>query len=129
MTGAAASSWGEFPPLSNRYAVARLPMMSIAAVIFDVDGTLIDTNEAHVEAWERTFAAHQYHVTPEQIRKGIGMGGDQFIPSVLGKEVYERRGESLASDHSAAYSGIAESRRLAVYPGVAELLAELKRRQ
>jgi phosphoglycolate phosphatase-like HAD superfamily hydrolase/tRNA(Arg) A34 adenosine deaminase TadA len=102
--------------------------MALDAILFDVDGTLIDTNGAHVEAWDFTLREHDYRVARDRIAVEIGKGGDQFIPSILGQEAYQRDGEQLAADHTKHYTKIAESRTLPAFPGVGELLPELRRR-
>ena len=67
--------------------------MPIRGFIFDLDGTLVDTNWFHVEAWRQSFAAAGYEVPADKIAINVGKGGDQLIPAVLGKEVYERDGK------------------------------------
>ena len=54
--------------------------MGLRGVIFDVDGTLVLSNDAHAQAWVEAFAAFGYEVKFEQVRPLIGMGGDQIIP-------------------------------------------------
>jgi beta-phosphoglucomutase-like phosphatase (HAD superfamily) len=68
--------------------------MPIHAMIFDIDGTLIDTNPAHVEAWRRTFQLHGFDVPAERIVVEIGKGGNKLIPSVLGQQIEERDGDA-----------------------------------
>jgi HAD superfamily hydrolase (TIGR01509 family) len=70
-------------------------------VIFDVDGTLVDSNDAHARAWCQAFAEHGITVEYEPVRRAIGMGGDKLMPLVAGirensaegKTISERRGE------------------------------------
>src|SRR5689334_24681433 len=73
----------------------------IKAVLFDVDGTLVDSNDAHALAWVRAFEDHGVKVDPIEVRRSIGMGGDKLMPAVsgieeesqLGTKIAERRGE------------------------------------
>jgi HAD superfamily hydrolase (TIGR01509 family) len=102
--------------------------MALTAVIFDVDGTLIDTNQAHVEAWSSAFHRHEYEVSPDRIGVEIGKGGDKLIPAILGQGIEQREGESLRKAHTEEFKKIAESSRLAVFAGVEPLLKELRRR-
>ena len=53
------------------------------AVLFDVDGTLIDSNDAHVEAWQEALAAEGYAFSRTEIHAQIGKGGDNLLPSLL----------------------------------------------
>lgn len=68
---------------------------AIDTVVFDVDGTLVDTNYHHAIAWFRAF--QRYDVTPAlwRIHRAIGMGGDQLVEAVAGKEVEDRHGDDL----------------------------------
>src|SRR5919204_253140 len=58
--------------------------MALDAVIFDLDGTLIDTNPAHVEAWRQAFAAFGYRVAAERIAVEVGKGGELLVSGGLG---------------------------------------------
>ena len=54
------------------------------AVLFDIDGTLVDSNDAHARAWVRAFHDEGLEISFEQVRPLIGMGGDQLVPRVSG---------------------------------------------
>src|SRR6476620_3881457 len=69
--------------------------LMLRAMIFDVDGTLVDTNPAHVSAWRRAFARFGYDITAERIEVEIGKGGDKLVPSVLGEEKESSIGDPL----------------------------------
>jgi HAD superfamily hydrolase (TIGR01509 family) len=70
------------------------------AAILDIDGTLIDTNDAHAHAWVDTCAEFGIQVPFAKVRPLIGMGGDKVLPELTGfpeesergKEIRERRG-------------------------------------
>jgi HAD superfamily hydrolase (TIGR01509 family) len=53
------------------------------AVLFDVDGTLIDSNDAHARAWVAALAEAGYDVPFERVRPLIGMGGDKVLPELV----------------------------------------------
>ena len=53
------------------------------AVLFDVDGTLVDSNDAHVKAWKQAFAAEGFVFGRAEIHAQIGKGGDNLVPSLL----------------------------------------------
>jgi phosphoglycolate phosphatase-like HAD superfamily hydrolase len=69
--------------------------LMIEAVIFDVDGTLVDTVDQHAKAWQRAFAHFGHDVDFAAIRSQIGKGGDQLMPVFLSKEEVERRGKEI----------------------------------
>jgi phosphoglycolate phosphatase-like HAD superfamily hydrolase len=54
------------------------------AVLFDVDGTLVDSNDAHAHAWVEAFAEAGVGVDFGKVRRSIGMGGDKLMPAVSG---------------------------------------------
>jgi HAD superfamily hydrolase (TIGR01509 family) len=71
------------------------------AILFDVDGTLVDSNDAHASAWVAAFAEAGITVDFAAVRRCIGMGGDKLMPEVRdltedtpeGKRVSKRRGD------------------------------------
>ena len=102
--------------------------MRFRAIIFDIDGTLVDSNEAHVEAWHLAFVAHGHDVPHERIRVEIGKGGDKLVPSILGDEAEEREGESLRDRQSKEFLSIAKRKRLKAFPRAREIFEALKAR-
>src|SRR5512138_401095 len=59
-------------------------MRRYAAVLLDVDGTLVDSNDAHAHAWVDAFAERDIDVTYTRVRSLIGMGGDRLIETLAG---------------------------------------------
>lgn len=57
--------------------------MAKRAVLFDIDGTLVDSNDAHVEAWCRAFAQEGFHFDRATIHAQVGKGGDNLVPSLI----------------------------------------------
>ncbi|HEU5141640.1 MAG TPA: HAD family hydrolase [Solirubrobacterales bacterium] len=96
-------------------------------LILDVDGTLVDTNYHHAIAWQRAFRAHGHahgHSVPAwKIHRHVGMGGDQFVPALLGEEVDADHGEELRVGHGRAYMAMIDE--VEPLPGARELLTEL----
>ena len=74
--------------------------MPLKAVFLDIDGTLVDSNEFHVMAWDEAFRNHGFLTRKDAIRGQIGKGSDQLIPALFPdmkkpqqKAVAERHGE------------------------------------
>ena len=65
------------------------------AVIFDVDGTLVDTVDLHADAWRRAFAAFGFEYEFSRIRSQIGKGGDQLLPVFLNHDELEAEGKNI----------------------------------
>ena len=102
--------------------------MALDGIIFDLDGTLVDTNAAHVEAWRQVFAAHGYKVAPDRIFVEVGKGGDKLVAAILGREADEADGDALREEQPKAYAKLADARGLKPMAGAVELLAALRER-
>jgi HAD superfamily hydrolase (TIGR01509 family) len=57
---------------------------ALKAVFFDIDGTLIDSNEAHTQAWMQTLQRHGHPTSYDRIRSLIGKGSDKVFAELLG---------------------------------------------
>jgi HAD superfamily hydrolase (TIGR01509 family) len=68
-----------------------------STVLFDIDGTLIDSNDAHAQAWVDALAEHDRAVAFAQVRPLIGMGGDKLLPAVTGIDPESSEGKAIAS--------------------------------
>jgi HAD superfamily hydrolase (TIGR01509 family) len=66
------------------------------AVIFDVDGTLVDSNDAHAHAWVLAMTESGRHVEFSRVRPLIGMGGDKLLPEVTGLSIDSPEGKAIA---------------------------------
>ena len=67
------------------------------AVVFDVDGTLVDSNDAHARAWVQAIAESGRHVEFSRVRPLIGMGGDKLLPAVTGLSIDSPEGEAISN--------------------------------
>ena len=102
--------------------------MALDAILFDLDGTLIDTNALHVEAFRQAFNAHGYQVLPDRIAVEMGKGGDTLVPSIVGKQADEKDGDAIRADHPKRFAELAEPRGIRVFPQAVELMAAVRRR-
>ena len=96
--------------------------MTISAALFDIDGTLVDSNYLHVEAWSRAFADLGTPVDAWRIHRGIGMDGDRLLETLL-PDADEKTRERASELHTKHYSSLAA--RLRPFEGARELLREL----
>jgi HAD superfamily hydrolase (TIGR01509 family) len=99
---------------------------SVKAVLFDVDGTLVDTNYLHTVCWWEAFAQAGHEVPMAPIHRAIGMGSDQLLDALLpaGRDTAADAGITAA--HRALYS--VYWCRLRPVPGAADLLGACHRR-
>jgi HAD superfamily hydrolase (TIGR01509 family) len=70
-------------------------MSHVNDFIFDIDGTLVDSNELHVQSWDRAFRHFGKSFPIEALRDQIGKGTDQYLPEFLTREEIERFGKQL----------------------------------
>ncbi len=99
------------------------------ALIFDLDGTLIDTVYAHVFAWQRALAEAEMPIDGWRIHRRIGMSGGLFARAVareVGRELTADETEAIQQRHGEIFRGLLPERR--ALPGARELLGELRRR-
>ena len=103
-----------------------MPPPTSRAALLDVDGTLIDANYQHALAWYRAFRRHGIVLPVWRIHRHIGMGGDQLVPALVGRETDEQQGDQIRDSRDELYRElIAEVEPL---EGARELIVELKER-
>ena len=97
----------------------------IKAVIFDIDGTLVDSVDLHAQAWKEAFKQYGKDIPYQQVRHQIGKGGDQLMPVFFSREELEEFGEEMQE-----YRGKIFKRdympRVRVFPKVRELFERIR---
>jgi HAD superfamily hydrolase (TIGR01509 family) len=100
-------------------------MIRPRCILLDVDGTLIDSNDAHAHAWVDAFGEFGHDVEYAEVRRRVGMGGDKLMPQVSGisedsdegQKIAARRGEIFLERYLPG---------LKPFPRVRELLSRLR---
>ena len=87
---------------------------SRAAVLFDVDGTLLDTNYLHVMAWWESFLARGHEVSCFDIHRALGQGSTELVQSLLGE-----RDDAVAEGHEERWGELRP--RMIAFRGAADL--------
>jgi HAD superfamily hydrolase (TIGR01509 family) len=98
---------------------------TLKAVLFDVDGTLVNSNDAHASAWVTAFSDHRVRVDPVQVRRCIGMGGDKLMPAVSGIEKDSAEGTRIAKRRGEIFMGQLLP-TLKPFPDAGNLVAAIK---
>lgn len=98
------------------------------ALIFDLDGTLVDTNGMHARAWSAVFARHGFEVPPERVIVEIGKGGELLVPALVGEEAEEELGEALRDGHGEEFLRLVEREPVRVFARVRDLLGAVRER-
>ena len=105
----------------------------IEAVIFDIDGTLVDTVDFHAQSWDRTFQHFGHQIPYEQIRAQIGKGSDKLMPVFFSLEELNESddgqsstfGERMRDYRRELYKREYHS-RIKAFPQVRELFKRIK---
>jgi len=99
----------------------------VQALIFDLDGTLVDTVYAHVFAWQRALAEVGMPIDGWRIHRRIGMSGGLFTRAVareIGRELEPAEVEAVQARHGELYRELLPERR--PLPGAVALLRNLR---
>lgn len=94
--------------------------------IFDVDGTLVDTNYQHALAWFRAFRRFDITRPLWRLHRGIGMGGDQYVPRLGGEDVEKSHGDDIRAAWTEEFDKMIDE--IQPFEASHELLREVKRR-
>ncbi len=97
-----------------------------AAVVIDIDGTLVDTNYHHALAWYRAFRQNDVVVPVWRIHRAIGMGGDQLVAALAGDEVESEKGDAIRDAEKPLYMAMIDE--VEPFEGAKALLDELRGR-
>ena len=98
---------------------------SVRGVLLDIDGTLLDSNDAHAESWGETLREFGRDISPDAVRPLIGMGGDKLLPRLLGVDADSEEGRAF-SERRAAIFRQRYVPRLRTTPGAKELVRRLR---
>jgi HAD superfamily hydrolase (TIGR01549 family) len=97
----------------------------LKAIIFDIDGTLVDSVDLHARAWQEAFRHFGREVEFERVRHQIGKGGDQLMPVFFSAEELERFGEEMEKFRGDLYKREYIS-RVRAFPQVRELFERIR---
>jgi HAD superfamily hydrolase (TIGR01509 family) len=98
--------------------------MDLDAIIFDVDGTIVDSVDAHAHAWQRALAHFGYEVPFERVRAQIGKGADQLVPTFVGEPELTQIYDDLTRYRDRLFRRVYLA-GIRAFPGVRELFLRL----
>ena len=117
-------------PASARPPFARAAMLlmpspvNLKGVIFDIDGTLIDSNDIHCDAWLEAFEHFGKTIERDVMRHQIGKGGDLLVPDLLNGREMQRFGKKL-QDYRGEIFRKKYMQRVKPFPGMKRWLGQL----
>ncbi|MEU0254889.1 HAD family hydrolase [Streptomyces sp. NPDC006184] len=94
------------------------------AAVFDVDGTLVDTNHLHVVTWWEAFRQAGHDVPMHAVHRAVGLGSEDLVAHLLGDDRDKEQDSALSAAHKALYGQYFD--RLPALPGAADLLRRLR---
>lgn len=97
----------------------------IEAVIFDIDGTIVDSVDLHARAWQAAFAKFGKEISLQKIRRQIGKGADQLLPALLSKSAVDEYGKELDEYRTELFKR-EYLPRVKAFPKVRELFQRIK---
>lgn len=99
--------------------------MKLQGLLFDIDGTLVDSNDHHARCWIEAFAHFGKHFDYDVIRHQIGKGGDLLVPDVLGAKEMRKIGDAVKKYRSKLYKK-QYMEQVKPFPFVERLFEELR---
>jgi HAD superfamily hydrolase (TIGR01509 family) len=117
------SGFAEAPRSSNNRVMLASPPR---AVLWDLDGTLIDSAEHHWMAWREIMAHEGHPVTPADFTSSFGHRNDTILRGLLGADLSDGEVERIAGAKEALYRTLVRERGLAPLPGAVRWLEQLR---
>src|SRR5215472_10682138 len=102
-------------------------MNDARAVLWDMDGTLIDSEEFHWESWRQTMANEGLPITREKFLASFGQRNDSILQLWLGPSASTERMEAIANAKEHLYRTLIRKHGIAPLPGVADWVSRLSR--
>lgn len=96
--------------------------MALAALLLDLDGTLVDANVAHAESFARAAAEAGIVLPRDRFDQEIGKGGDLLVPAVFGPEFEREHGDAVRESAARHFRLIAEAERLRLFDGAERII-------
>lgn len=84
-----------FTTQSSGLILATSQRVQLRCVIFDIDGTLVDSNDAHARSWVEAFAKFGKEIDYDVVRHQVGKGGDLLVPDLLNAKEMRRFGDDV----------------------------------
>ena len=98
---------------------------AVEAVLLDIDGTLLDSNDAHAQSWSDTFKEAGLEIGSETVRPLIGMGSDKLLPKLTGIDAESETGKRLTERRKEIFTKVYLP-SVRPFPHAADLLERMR---
>ena len=117
-------------PPKSRSAGAAAPGATSRrlAIIWDMDGTIVDTAELHFAAWQTVFTSRHIPFSREDFRRGFGMRNDSIIRDILGPRATPEEIDAISREKTGLFRDAVNRQGVHAMPGAKELLTALHER-
>jgi beta-phosphoglucomutase len=105
----------------------RIVRVTPRAVLWDLDGTLVDSEESHWQSWHETMVGEGIALTYEEFRATFGQRNDTILRRWLGDDVDEARMTRIGDAKEELYRSLVRAGGVAILPGAAEWVRRLRR--
>jgi len=102
--------------------------LPVRAVIFDLDGVIVDTTDYHFQAWQKALAEFGLEMSEEQFRSTFGMRNQEILRTLFGSKLSSEQIEEIGRRKEAIYRELVH-RHITPMPGLLRLIQELKARR
>ena len=118
-------------PCTNKFAADRIvfrraSMNTVRAVLWDMDGTLVDSEELHWRSFRETLAVEGIHITREQFLATFGRRNDAALPRWLGPNSSAERVARISKSKDALFRDMVRAEGISAMPGVTRWLEQLQ---
>lgn len=111
----------------NTIRTAPAERLRVDAVLLDLDGTLVDSNDAHARSWVEALSEAGWSVPFPEVRRRIGMGGEELVAALTGIDPHDARSRRIRERRAHLFRE-RHLKTLRPQPGARELVAKLHRR-
>jgi len=100
--------------------------MSLEAVLWDMDGVLLDSSQQHLESWKRMFQTYGQTIKPGEMMRAFGMTNDQVIQSLTDEDIPKKQADRMAKEKDAIFQELIRT-QAQFLPGVPRWLQIFQR--
>ena len=103
-----------------------MPEIKAKAIIWDMDGVIVDTGPYHLSAWQEVFRKRGIKFTKEDFLRNFGRKNDTIIRDTLGEQIAQDEIDSIAQEKEETFRRLG-GQKITTFPGAVELIKSLRK--